>query len=171
MAWPRELSPKEKPESELFRAPEFWEEEERASRGEMVRQSVRWLLFFVALFAFGCFVMWWAGQAVSYGTNRSTNTHAKATWRLFGIVRDEDTGEPVAFARIADGPKAKPPHFASTADHLGHFEMHTLPERHEVTASALGYRPRTRQVGREWFSWMPSGDERLDFLLKREAGR
>ena len=163
--------PKEQPEKELFRAAEFWQEEERASRKEMVRQSVRWLVLFVALFAFVCFVIWWAGQTVQYGTARSTNSETKASWRLYGIVRDEATGEPVPFARIADGPGAKPPHFAATADHLGHFDLHTLPERHEVTASALGYQARTAKVGREWYSWMPSGDERLDFLLRREEGR
>ena len=48
---------------ELFRAAEFWQEEERASRKEMVRQSARWIVLFIALFAFGCFVTWWAGQA------------------------------------------------------------------------------------------------------------
>lgn len=163
--------PKEQPEHELFRAAEFWQEEERASRKEMVRQSARWIVLFAALFAFGCFVMWWAGQAILYGTARTTNTETRAAWRVYGIVRDEATREPVASARIADGPDAKPPHFTSTADHLGHFELHTLPERHEVTASALGYRPRTVKVGREWFSWMPSGDERVDFMLRREAGR
>lgn len=162
---------REQSERDLFRAKEFWEEEERAAHREAWRQLLRWLAVFVVLFAFGSFVLWWAGQTVLYGTARATEAETKASWRIYGIVRDEETKQPVPFARIADGPKAKAPHFASVADHLGHFELHTLPERHEVTASALGYRTKTVTVGREWYSWMPSGDERVDFMLRREGGR
>lgn len=161
----------EQPEHELFRAEEFWQEEERAARREMGRQFARWLVIFAAMFFFGCFVIWWAGQTVRYGAARSANHHAPPEWRIYGIVRDAQTGEAVPFAGIADGPDARQPRFHSMADHLGHFELHTLPERHEVTASALGYRPRTVKVGREWYAWMPSGDERVDFHLSREEGR
>jgi hypothetical protein len=162
---------KEEPEQELFRASEFWQEEERAARREMGRQLVRWLAVFAVLFAFGCFVMWWAGQTVQYSSARTTSADAKAAWRVYGIVRDEETGEPVPFAKVADGPGGHPPRYEATADHLGHFELYTLPERHQVTAGALGYHPRTAKVGRDWYSWMPSGTERVDFLLRRERGR
>lgn len=137
----------------------------------MGRHFARWLVIFAVLFFFGCFVLWWAGQTVHYGAARAASTASPPEWRIYGIVRDEATREPVPFARIADGPDAKPPRFAATADHLGHFELHTLPERHEVTASAPGYKAKTLKVGREWYSWMPSGDERMDFFLEREAAR
>lgn len=162
---------REESDHELFRAEEFWQEEERSARREMGRQFARWLVLFVALFSFGCFVVWWAAQTVRYGAARSGTISAPPEWRIYGIVRDASTGEPVPFARIGDGPDARPPRFSSTADHLGHYELHTLPERHEVTVSAIGYRHRTIKVGREWYAWMPSGDERVDFHLTREEGR
>lgn len=161
----------EESEQELFRASEFWQEEERAARHEMRHQLVRWLLVFAALFAFGCFVMWWAGQTVLYSAARTTGAETNATWRVYGIVRDGETQEPVPFAKVVDGPHAHPPRYEAMADHLGHYTLNTLPEKHEVTAGALGYSAKTVKVGRDWYSWMPSGDERVDFLLRRERGR
>ncbi|MBI5085314.1 MAG: hypothetical protein HZB13_12035 [Acidobacteria bacterium] len=150
-----------------FRPAEFWQEEARASRADIRRQFIRWTLVFIALVCAVIFALWWAGSTVHFSASR-VDESTRPTWRLFGVVTDAATGEAVPFARIADDPHGRFPHFQATADHLGHYELLTIAEKHSVVVSALGYRPASAAIGRNWFLWMPSGDQRLDVTLTRE---
>lgn len=150
-----------------LRPVEFWQEEERASRAEIRRQLVRWLATFVVVAAGLASTLWWAGSTVRFSAERAQGG-GEAAWRVYGVVTDAVTGEPVPFARIADDPEGQPPLFQSMADHLGHYELRTLAEKHAVEVRALGYRPARFEVGRAWYAWMPAGEQRLDARLTRE---
>lgn len=154
-------------DTDEFRPVEFWQEEERSARVELRRQLLRWLLVFGALAAAVVFTLWWAGSIVRFSAARAEG-RAEATWRIYGVVTDGSTGEPVPFARIADDPHGQPPVFHALADHLGHYELQTVAEKHAVLVTALGFRPARIQVGRAWYAWMPAGEERLDVRLERE---
>ena len=146
-------------EDDDFRPAEFWQEEARSAQREVRQQLVRYSILFVALCAGVFFALWWAGQTIHFTAARVDST-VKPTWRVFGVVTDAATGEPVPFARVADDPEGPGPHFSSQADHLGHYELLTLAEPHRVLVSALGYHDAAIRIGRAWYSWMPSGDER-----------
>ncbi|MBI4894036.1 MAG: hypothetical protein HY821_25690 [Acidobacteria bacterium] len=150
-----------------MRPAEFWQEEERAALGEMRRQLVKWLVVFAALVCGAMFVIWWAGSTVQFGAARAEGRGA-ASYRLFGVVTDAETGEAVPFARISDDGQGPPPHFHAMADHMGHYELNTMAERHMVVVTGLGYAATQVRVGRAWYSWMPSGEERVDVRLKKE---
>lgn len=154
-------------EGDEFRPAEFWQEEERLGRAEMRGQLARWLLAFAGVAAAVMFTLWWAGSTVRFSASRAQG-EGEATWRLYGVVTDAGTGEPVAFARIADAPSGPPPHYEALADHLGHYELRTLAERHRVEVRALGYRAAEVEAGRAWYAWMPSGEQRVDVRLSRE---
>ena len=62
-----------------------------------------------------------------------------------------------------------PPHFETTADHSGNFQLSTIPEPHQISVAALGYRPQAIVVGSHWFFWNPKGKEQLDVRLKPES--
>jgi hypothetical protein len=154
-------------DGEEFRPVEFWQEEERAGRAEIRRQLVRWTVTFAAVAAGLMFTLWWAGSTVRFSAARAQGEGA-ATWRVFGVVTDAASGEPVPFASIADDAGGAPPLFHSMADHLGHYEHLTLAERHRVEVRALGYRSVQVEAGRAWYAWLPSGEQRLDVRLTRE---
>jgi hypothetical protein len=154
-------------EAEEFRPVEFWQEEEKAARSELRRQVVRWLVMFVVVAAGIMFTVWWASSTVRFSAERAEG-RGEAAWRLFGVVTDAETGAPVPFARIGDDPAGQPPLFHSMADHMGHYELRTVAGKHYVLVTALGYRPVRMEVGRAWYAWMPSGEDRLDVRMTRE---
>jgi len=151
-----------------LRPVEFWQEVALNDRREFRRLLLRWSLIFAALCAFVVFFVWWAGAALRFSATRVDAT-TPPTYRVFGIVRDRATGQPVPFAKVADHHQALPPRFQCVTDHLGHFEMFTVAEPHPITAWALGYQSATVQVGKRWFHWLPSGSQRVDLSLDRES--
>jgi hypothetical protein len=154
-------------DGDTIRPAEFWQEEARLAEREVRQQLVRYSVVFALLFAGVCFAMWWAGQTIHFSAARVDAT-VKPTWRVFGVVTDASSGEPVPFAQISDGQEGPGPHFSAQADHLGHYELLTLAEPHDVHVSALGYQAARTRIGRSWYSWMPSGDERADVALQPE---
>jgi len=44
----------------------------------------------------------------------------------------------------------------------------TLAEPHTIRFTANGYKPLARPVGKPWYSWMPSGEQKLDVNLEAE---
>jgi hypothetical protein len=147
---------------------EFWQEEEANIRAEMRRHILHWFILLIVLFSVTWFVAWWASSSIHFSASRVEAT-TKATWRVFGVIRDDATGEPVTFARIADSPKGRPPRFEASADHLGHYELMTVAEPHEIIVLAFGYQPLRLEIGRPWYRWMPEGGERCDVRLRRKA--
>jgi hypothetical protein len=147
--------------------PEFWRDEERAQRQDLLYTSLRLAATFVLLFLAVMGALHWAGKSVHFSASRVEST-TRPTWRVYGIVTDTATSEPVPFAHVADDSHMRPPLHATQADHLGHFELLTIAEPHEVVISALGYHARSAAVGRQWFEWTPEGSERLQISLERE---
>lgn len=150
-----------------LRPVEFWQEEERASRAEVRRQLLRWTATFAAVAAALTFTLWWAASTVRFSAGRAQG-EGEATWRVYGVVTDAATGQPVAFARVADDTEGRPPLFHALADHLGHYELTTLAEKHWVEVRAVGYHAARFEAGRAWYAWMPAGEQRQDMRLKRE---
>jgi hypothetical protein len=149
------------------RPAEFWQEEQRQQARESRGLALRWAFTFILMFSIAAFALWWAASTVHFGASRSEGS-TTPTYRVFGVVTDRLTGNPVPFARVADDPGGSPPLFETATDHLGHYELLTIAERHRLRVSALGYRMQTIEVGKPWYSWMPSGSEVRSIVLERE---
>jgi hypothetical protein len=147
--------------------PEFWRDEAARARDEWRYLIVRWTIAFVLVFGFVVYAVWWAGQTVRFGASRVEGVTA-ATYRVYGIVRDSASGEPVPFAKVQDDPRGRPPHYETLADHLGHFELVTVAEPRKLLVSALGYRPRLADIGRKWYAWQPADTQRVELELQKE---
>ena len=147
--------------------PEFWQEEPAESQKLYRKQAVRWGLLFVCLCAGVFFAFWWSGSAVHFGASRVTETTAP-TFRLLGTAIDAKTGAAIPWVSVQDDPAGHPPLFQTLGDVNGSFELITIPEPHYVIFSALGYRSRRVKIGKIWYLWMPSGDERMQVRLEPE---
>lgn len=142
----------------------FLDEEIAAERFEVRRHLLRLAAAFALLFGAVFLAFWWSGSAVRFSAERVTAGNAP-TYRIWGVVRDVKTGQPVPWAAVEDDPSGDPPLFRSSADQLGAYSLLTLAEPHLVRFSAVGYRPLSRRVGRQWFVWWPKGQERDDIQL------
>lgn len=131
------------------------------------KYAVRWALVFVVLISAMAFALWWSSRALEYSTARMQET-AKATYKVRGEVIDKITGKPVAWADLEDDPSGRPPRFRTSADHLGRFELLTFAEPHRILVSALGYRPSSLRTGKDWYLWMPKGEEQVRVELEPE---
>lgn len=131
------------------------------------KYAVRWALVFLALISGMAFALWWSSRALEYSTARMQST-AKATYRIRGEVIDKATGKPVAWADLEDDPAGRPPRFRTSADHMGRFELVTFSEPHHIVISALGYRPSRHRTGKDWYLWMPKGEEQVRIELEPE---
>jgi hypothetical protein len=145
--------------------PEFWQQEPAEERKLYRRQIFRWSLLFLALCGGVFFAFWWSGSAIHFGASRVTETTAP-TYKVTGKVVDARTGAPVPWPSAQDDPAGNPPMFQALGDVSGTFELHTIPEPHFVTVSALGYRAQQVKVGRIWYLWMPSGTELIEVKLE-----
>ena len=128
------------------------------------RVTAAFLLLFGAVFL----AFWWSGSAVRFGASRAAG-QAVPTWRVEGVVRDAITHEPIPWARIEDDPGGRPPLFQADADHRGSFALLTLPEPHRIQISAPNYRTARVQIGRQWYLWLPKGEEKREFQLVPES--
>ena len=131
------------------------------------RYAFRWALVFLVLICAMSFALWWSSQALGFGTSRIDST-ARATYKLRGVVVEKSTGKPVAWADVEDDPNMRPPRFRTSADHQGRFELMTLAETHRVVVSALGYKTNVVVTGKDWYLWMPKGEERIRIELEPE---
>jgi hypothetical protein len=145
----------------------FLPEPDAEDRHSFAGQAARWTIAFGLLFAGVFFCFWWSGAAVRFGAARVTD-RLVPTWRVFGSVRNARSGEPVAWAEIADDPDGRPPFFQTEAGYTGDFSLLTIAEPHLILVRAIGFRPQTMQVGRQWFVWWPRGEERLEVSLVPE---
>jgi hypothetical protein len=146
---------------------EFWEEQSAEDHRDLRKQIVRWSVLFALLIGGLIFAVWWAGSAIHFSASRVEQTTGP-TYRVTGIVRDAATGQPVAWAEIADDASGHPPLFHTTADRFGAYELLTIAELHNVRVAGLGYRTATVRVGRAWYVWFPKGSEKLDVALQKE---
>ena len=128
---------------------------------------MQYAVAFAALFAVVFFFFWWSGNAIQFGAAR-VGERPVATWRVVGKVTDADTGEPIPWAKVRDDPGGRAPFFEANADHTGVFALLTLAEPHQVLVEARGYQSARVQVGRQWFVWWPSGQEKAEVVLKPE---
>ncbi len=146
---------------------EFWEEEAVEERKQMGKQALKWGLLFLLLCGGLFFALWWASSAVRFSSSR-VQANTGATYRVFGVVKDALSGAPVAWAEIVDEPSGHPPHFQTTADRFGVFELSTIAEPHYLLVNALGYRQERVRIGQAWYTWMPKGEEKKDIALLKE---
>jgi len=134
---------------------------------QLRKYALRWALVFAFLIAAMGFALWWSSQALDYSTARIQST-ARATYRVHGTVVDKSSGKPVAWADVEDDPANRPPRFRTSADHLGRFELLTFAEPHRIIVSALGYKAGSHRTGKEWYLWMPKGEEQVRVELEPE---
>ena len=149
------------------RPDEFWQEEIQRDRRDMRRQFVKYGALFLVLLAALFFALWWSSSAVHHSASR-IREEGGPTYRVHGVVRDAVSGQAVAWAEIADDPQGRPPHFRTTADLEGNFELMTVAEPHNILVMAHGYKAKAIGVGKAWYLWMPSGAEQLEIRLERE---
>ena len=156
-----------KPEDPSDPQQSFLEEVTQDERFEARRLMVRMTVGFAALFGMVFLAFWWSGSAIRFGAARVTASNAP-TYRVWGTVRDAQSGRPIPWATVEDDPSGDPPIFRSDADATGVYELLTLAAPHQVRISAVGYRVLALRVGRPWFVWWPRGDERHDIRLSPE---
>src|SRR5262249_5743804 len=89
------------------------------------------------------------------------------TYRVWGTVRDAQSGHPIPWAAVADELSGDP-EFRTDADATGCYSLLTLAAPHQVRFSAVGYRALAVRVGKPWFVWWPKGEERHDIALSPE---
>jgi hypothetical protein len=145
----------------------FLQEEILDERSEARGLFVRTTVGFALLFAFVFLAFWWSGSAIRFGAARVTASNAP-TYRIWGTVRDAQSGRSIPWATIEDEPSGNPPFFRSDADADGTYSLLTLAEPHQVRISAVGYRAVVVRIGKPWFVWWPRGDERHDIGLPPE---
>ena len=156
------------PEPDPLRS--FLQEEIDDERAESRRLLLRWTVCFALLFGMVFLAFWWSGAAIRFSAARMT-ANAAPTYRLWGVVRDANSGQPVPWAAIEDDPAGIPPFFHADAGADGAYSLLTVAEPHRVRISAPGYRPLLERVGRAWFVWWPRGSERRDLRLAPEPGQ
>ena len=145
----------------------FLQEEIESERVESRRLLIRWCVAFALLFGLVFLAFWWSGSAIRFGAARVTATTAP-TFRVWGTVRDAQSGKPIPWAAIEDDPAGNPPFYRADADAAGSYSLLTLAEPHQVRISAVGYRTSVERIGRPWFVWWPRGSERHDVRLTPE---
>jgi hypothetical protein len=143
--------------------PEETSEERKQLPAQLLRLGFAFLLLFAGVF----FAFWWSGRAVEFGAARVADKSVP-TYRVWGVVRDAATHEPIPWVSIEDDPGGLPPFYRTNADMHGAYELLTLAVHHRVRVSANGYKTATNDIGRQWFIWMPRGEEHLDLELTRE---
>ena len=131
------------------------------------KYALRWALMFLALLGLVALVLWWSSAAIEFSASRIKET-TKATYKVKGVVVDKSTGRPVAWANLEDDPAIRPPRFRTSADHNGRFELMTIAEPHRLVVTALGYRSAMHLTGKDWYLWMPKGEEQVRIELEPE---
>ena len=135
---------------------------------ELLRKYAwRWALVFLTLIGALGWALWWSSAALEFSTSRIKET-TRATYRVRGVVIDRSTGRPVAWANLEDDPAMRPPRFRTSADHTGRFELLTVAEQHRLVVSALGYRTTSHLTGKDWYLWMPKGQEEVRIEMDPE---
>lgn len=148
--------------------PEVWTSPTDEDVAQILRrQAARWALVFAGLIAAMGAVLWWSSSAVHFSTSR-IGGNTRATHRLHGIVRDSQTGMAVPWAEVYDDPAGNPPLFRTSAGFNGEFDYLTIAERHHIRVAAIGYNEARIPVGKQWFLWMPKGEETLTIRLDRQ---
>jgi hypothetical protein len=146
---------------------EFWQVEPEDGRKAFAKQVLRWTVVFLALVGGVLFAFWWSGSAIQFGASRVTET-TPATYSLVGVVLDSKTGAPIPWVNVRDDPSGRPPLHEALGGMDGTFRLDTIAEPHSVVFSALGYREKRVKIGRIWYIWMPSGQERVEIRLDPE---
>jgi|SRR5581483_3758490 len=129
----------------------------------MIRMGV----CFAALFGFVFLAFWWSGSAIRFAAARVTASNAP-TYRIWGTIRDAQSGRSIPWAVVEDDPSGDPPVFRTDADASGVYELLTLAAPHQLRISAVGYRVLMLKIEKPWFIWWPKGDERRDIRLAPE---
>jgi hypothetical protein len=149
------------------RDPDDADSDERAGAlSEMARSIARAVLLLGIVGAGIATVLWWSGSTVRFAAARAANG-GQPTWKVHGTVVDDRTGQAIPWAHVEDDPAGAPPFFSADANGSGEFHLMTLPERHRVRVRALGYAPVLVSVGPTWFTWRPSGSEKVTVVMRR----
>ncbi len=155
------------PDDPSDRQRSFLDEEMAEEKFETRGLLLRWSAGFCLLFAGVFFAFWWSGSAIRFGAGRVAATN-EPTYRVWGVVCDAQSGEPIPWAVIEDDPAGNSPYFRTDADMAGVYHLLTLAEPHRLRISAIGHRAATVNIGKPWFIWWPRGEERHDVKLPSE---
>jgi hypothetical protein len=134
---------------------------------QLRKYALRWAMLFVVLIALMGGVLWWSSAALEFSASRIKES-TRATYKVKGVVIDRTTGRPVAWAGIEDDPQSRPPRFRTSTDHTGHFELLTVAEPHRLIVTALGYQAGSHRTGKDWYLWMPKGEEEVRIEIEPE---
>lgn len=145
----------------------FDDETAAEERRQIAAQLVRWSLAFALLFAAVFLCFWWSGAAIRFSADRVAH-RAQRTWKIWGTVRNAVTHDPVPWAVVQDDPSGLPPFFQTDANFDGAYSLQTLPEPHHLLVRANGFQDARIRIGRQWFTWLPDGEEHREILLNPE---
>lgn len=148
------------------RGKEFWEEEADETRKDLRRATVRLVLIFVGiLFGLG-FVLWRSHAAIEFASSRIQG-QTEARYHVKGIVKNARTGVAIPWPSLHDELDGKVL-FQGSGKADGTFELSTVSSVHGLGVTAFGYRGAVVQVGRPWFTWLPTGSEYVEVRLTPE---
>src|SRR5215468_1798545 len=83
------------------RSTEFWQEESEDTRRDLRRLAIRCAVIFGAMIAGLAFMIWRSHAAVELAASRIEG-RAVARYRLFGVVRHAQTGQPIPWPVLTD---------------------------------------------------------------------
>jgi len=97
-----------------------------------------------------------------------------------GIVKDAQTGKPIAGARVFDDGYGPTPlwdqiradersEWGAITNTAGEYSFLTWPEHHSVSAEAPGYKPERESLYENHFTINENDEETMDFVLEPEA--
>ena len=148
------------------RGKEFWEEEAEQTRKDVRGATLRLVLIFVGVLLGLTFVLWRSHAAIEFASSRIQG-QADARYRITGIVKNASTGAPIPWPSLQDELDGKVL-FQGSGKVDGTFELNTVASAHGLGVSAFGYRGAVVQVGRPWFTWLPTGSEHVEVRLTPE---
>jgi hypothetical protein len=83
-----------------------------------------------------------------------------------GIVKDAETGQPIAGATVSDDGYGPKPYKSGTTDATGTYQFVTWSEEHNVIAQAPGYKAQSQLLKSSLFK--EEKEKVLDFALVRQ---
>ncbi len=148
------------------RGKEFWEEELEETRRDVRHASAKIVLILLGLLVAMGFVLWRSHEAIDFASSHIQG-QADARYIVTGVVKSAKTDQPVPWPVLHDEYDGKTyANVTGKAD--GTFELSTIATAHNVHVSAFGHKTTVVRVGKPWFTWLPSGSEKVQVVLTPE---
>ncbi|MBI4904430.1 MAG: hypothetical protein HY820_12385 [Acidobacteria bacterium] len=148
------------------RGKEFWEEEQEETRRDVHNATLKLVAIFAAILLALGFMLWRSQEAIGFAASHISG-QADSRYIVTGKVKSAKTGQPVPWPALHDEYDGKT-YSDTTGKHDGTFVLSTIATAHHLRVSAFGYKPATVRIGKPWFTWLPSGSEKLEIVLQPE---